>query len=305
MSKANVDNEKKICNSFKRQIKFLNEYVNSYQDSLINRVNLQERITGLNKGYEKFNEIQCDGNPEIFEKITNQYYDALAGANVLQNDLKNIIPEPSTEIVPQDLPGPSYQHSKMPMEEIPHFNGRIEDWPTYKTQFERIILSNSKLNDTQKLQYLKSSLHGEAANTIRVDETNYKVAWQSLLDKYYSKRDLILRHTDLLLKTIPMPDDTLQSRSKLANDMDDHVHALLQLTHSWSSIGTCVVTSIALSRMQESVQQKWKQKFTDMPRFLDTCKFLREDLSDSPETHRQTRNRTYGRTSPSSKRSRH
>lgn len=54
-----------------------------------------------------------------------------------------------------------------------------------------MIDSQTNLSDTEKLQYLKSALKGEAANKIKilsVDGSNYHKAWELLTRSYEVKR---------------------------------------------------------------------------------------------------------------------
>lgn len=50
--------------------------------------------------------------------------------------------------------------------EIPTFYGAIKAWPTFSGLFKTMIISNNTLSDIQKMQYLKTSVKGEAAQLI-------------------------------------------------------------------------------------------------------------------------------------------
>ena len=69
---------------------------------------------------------------------------------------------------------------KLPQASMPKFDGCYEEWLSFKDAFTSMIGSQNDLRIQEKLQYLKSSLSGEAFNKIKIfgitDET-FKRAW--------------------------------------------------------------------------------------------------------------------------------
>lgn len=50
--------------------------------------------------------------------------------------------------------------------EIPNFSGSIQKWPTFCELFRAMIIENKKLSQIQRMQYLKTTVSGEAAQLI-------------------------------------------------------------------------------------------------------------------------------------------
>lgn len=50
---------------------------------------------------------------------------------------------------------------------IPTFSGKYSEWITFRDLFKSLIHNNSKLDNVQKMHYLKSSLSGEAEHLLR------------------------------------------------------------------------------------------------------------------------------------------
>lgn len=76
---------------------------------------------------------------------------------------------------------------KLPNMSLPAFDGRYEDWPTFQDLFTASIHNNKSLSGSQKLQYLKSCVKGEAASLIKsftVTDANYREAWMLLEEQY-------------------------------------------------------------------------------------------------------------------------
>lgn len=73
--------------------------------------------------------------------------------------------------------------------EIREFSGDIKAWPTFSQLFSSLII----LCDIQKMQYLKSSVRGDAAKLIsnlEITNDNFSLAWQLLNNRYDNKRAL-------------------------------------------------------------------------------------------------------------------
>ncbi|EZA55743.1 hypothetical protein X777_04162 [Ooceraea biroi] len=85
-------------------------------------------------------------------------------------------PGPSTSV--RSTTEPSI-HIQLPRLNLPKFSGKYEEWFPFFDTFNSIIHSNESLNATQKFQYLRTSLVGDATNVIHsleITEANYEIA---------------------------------------------------------------------------------------------------------------------------------
>lgn len=73
---------------------------------------------------------------------------------------------------------------KLPVIELPKFDGNYELWMPFRDLFESLIASNAAIPAVQKLHYLRSALTGEAAKKIALQITirNYKRQLRSCLE---------------------------------------------------------------------------------------------------------------------------
>nr|XP_034195322.1 uncharacterized protein LOC117611485 [Osmia lignaria] len=72
---------------------------------------------------------------------------------------------------------------KLPQITMPTFSGDFHEWENYRDLFLALVDQNAALTGVQRLHYLKSSLSGEAALTLKniaVTESNYTTAWELL-----------------------------------------------------------------------------------------------------------------------------
>ncbi|KFM77970.1 hypothetical protein X975_07621, partial [Stegodyphus mimosarum] len=56
---------------------------------------------------------------------------------------------------------------RLPKLNLPTFSGYIHDWLSFRDLFVASIHNNNKLSESQKLSYLKVSLHGEASRIVQ------------------------------------------------------------------------------------------------------------------------------------------
>lgn len=110
---------------------------------------------------------------------------------------------------------------KLPEAPLPTFDGRFENWLSFKNAFHNLIDSHSDLSDIDKLYYLKAALKDEAANKIKIfamDGINYAKAWEVLERAYEVKRVLITRHLSFILNLPSVERECTDGLTKFADD---------------------------------------------------------------------------------------
>ncbi|XP_076660830.1 uncharacterized protein LOC143364282, partial [Halictus rubicundus] len=267
------------------KITTLSNYLEFYKDSAKERIKLRERIERLKGLFNKFNEQQHDlmmlsdehENLELQrEEITDHYDDVIASALELLERLsiaQNTIPTESSFSKPNSLP------VNLPKINLPKFDGRIENWITFKDAFQIMIHAHEGLSNIQKLNYLKLSLSGRAETAIgafTISDDNYAAAWEHLNEIYDNKRALVLRHAALLRDTPAMPNESSEAIRDLVNYMQLHIRSLQALGRSWEDIANDLLTSIVISRMGKDTRKTWERTLADtqMPKINDIFKFL-------------------------------
>lgn len=111
---------------------------------------------------------------------------------------------------------------KLPETSLLTFDGKYENWLSFKNAFHKMIGSQTDLSDIDKLHYLKSALVGDAATKVKnfdVDNINYLNAWNLLERSYEVKRILISRHFFLILNLSAIDKETTNGLPKFADDM--------------------------------------------------------------------------------------
>ncbi|XP_043501597.1 uncharacterized protein LOC122523779 [Polistes fuscatus] len=113
---------------------------------------------------------------------------------------------------------------RVPAVQLPRFDGKHEEWPSFADSFQSVIGDNPAIRDIQKFAYLKSCLSGPAAEKIRVLEItadNYPIAWKTLVECYDNPLILINKHVRAILEGPPIdmdPATRLQWEQRYSRD---------------------------------------------------------------------------------------
>ncbi|XP_025993758.2 uncharacterized protein LOC113004496 [Solenopsis invicta] len=227
-----------------------------------------ERVTELFHAYEDFNDELTELDPNEshqteYENIEERYY--LLAAKIKNRLSASNISEASTSASHEDRP---YENSlatstkkrriKLPEASLPTFDGKFESWLSFKNSFRNMIGSQTDLSDIDKLHYLKSALTGEAANKIKIFETddiNYSKAWELLERSYEVKRILISRHLSSILNLPVLEKETSSGLSKLADDVQQHIASLSVLG---ASVGPEMIVHVLETKLPKSTAERWE-----------------------------------------------
>lgn len=179
---------------------------------------------------------------------------------------------------------PNFQQNKnlnikLPVINLPTFDGKYEAWSEFYDIFKSIIHENEHLTPIQKLHYLRSCLKGEATQVIQSLETsnqNYNVAWELLEERYDNPRLITQNHVKAIFE---MPAINKESHTQLRTLIDTtlkHLRALKALeepTDQWDTL----MMHIVGSKLDRSTQKEWERSIegTDMPKFDELIKFLK------------------------------
>jgi len=110
---------------------------------------------------------------------------------------------------------------------LPKFNGDSATWAEFKDQFDAAFHNDSNLAPSVKLQNLKNlmipdSIPAKLLSSFTITDTNYNLAYKTLVDRYNKTRELVFSYLDILVK-LPV----LDSQSGLQH-MIDTVNITLQ-----------------------------------------------------------------------------
>lgn len=93
-------------------------------------------------------------------------------------------------------------HIELPVIKIPDFHGKSTEWQSFIELFNRIVHNNQSISESVKMQYLQTSLKGDAAKLVihlAPNSNNYIVCYETLHKRYENKRELMNKIFDTFL----------------------------------------------------------------------------------------------------------
>ncbi|KAF9804311.1 hypothetical protein SFRURICE_011926 [Spodoptera frugiperda] len=132
-----------------------------------------EGVVGECEGEELYEFFQED----IYEKVYETYLtykvelkNALSQLNVHSSN-KEVCDASSDAVV------------RLPKIVLPNFSGRYTEWSSFRDLFVSLVHNNKKLDNVQRLHYLKTQLSGEAEQLVKhipITDLNYNKCWDML-----------------------------------------------------------------------------------------------------------------------------
>ena len=263
--------------SLNKQLESLQNTVAENEFDLVEARLRLDRIRTLFHAYEELHdelvllEIDNEGVAEM-DAITKAFYTIAA-------KIESIPPSDSTNPIPlrPEIPmGNStfieqQRQLKLPIAELPKFDGNLEEWLSFKNTFKVMIESRTDISDLVKFMYLKNCLTGEAANKIGVynaDNANYKNAWTLLTEAYERKRILLSKHLDAILDIPRLIDTSAKGVSKMVDTVRQHITMLGLLDFSVSDY---VIVRTLEKALPNDIRLKWEESLS-----LDAVPTLKE-----------------------------
>ncbi|KAI4486207.1 hypothetical protein M0802_012475 [Mischocyttarus mexicanus] len=196
-----------------------------------------ERLNTLMNEYEEMRDAEGidTGESDDFNRLEDRYYTILLKAN--PDKLPTNVNANKTLLTTSGNSGTASttEHARptrLPDIAIPKFDGDLEAWIAYRDSFLSMIGERSDLSEKEKLTYLKSSLTGMAHKVVESyhnKASNYKVAWEALLEAYDRPRMLITEVFDAMLRDQRPEAGDRNELVQLLNDFRARVNALISL----------------------------------------------------------------------------
>lgn len=195
------------------QVDFISEKW-EFEDAL---QTLQSRWSAVDKLHW---EIECELNGDkivVYEERYTRYESQF-------NDLKKAL---NTKMW-----AGTHREKTTPKLEIPVFYGKYNQWMSFKDLFTEAIHNNISLSSAQKMQFLKSKVHGEAERLIQhlpISSENYLVCWEILNRRFNNKKHIFTTHINMLFNLPTMQQQSLTALKKMHDVTVECLHAIKNL----------------------------------------------------------------------------
>ena len=185
---------------------------------------------------------------------------------------------------------------KLPKLQLPTFTGAYTDWMSFIDLFTASVDSNSQLSDSEKLNYLRACLKGDAARLISsmtIIDSNYSIALRLLRERYENKRCIVQAHLKAIWSQPVMKGESGIGLRKILETTNEHLRALQELgepVEHWDSL----LIFWLVEKLDPESKKQWQlsNPGTDVPkwevlvRFLDTRSRALEhgNFKETPQT---------------------
>ena len=168
---------------------------------------------------------------------------------------------------------------KLPKLNLPVFSGNYMEWTSFFDLFKGAVIDNSSLQGSQKLQYLKASVKGDAAKllaSIPVTDHNFDIAMNTLINRYENKRIIIRTHLHSIVSYRSLTTDNARDLRNLIEAMDEHRLAFQNLGEPVNSQDIFFVYLIS-EKLPTETRKQWElsskgkepQRYTELRLFLE------------------------------------
>ncbi|XP_043587608.1 uncharacterized protein LOC122569959 [Bombus pyrosoma] len=208
--------------------------------------------------------------------ITNIYYYLVVRLHILMD---NAPASSSSKSPSSDSPNVAEPTAiKLPEIQLSTFDGAIENWHSFYDAFSSMIDRSDRLTATQKFYYLRSSLTGKAARSIRslnVTEINYPIAIDILKKKFDCHRQVCMHHWDLIFEYPKINKETPEAIDDFLETVKANLQALEKLGEPITS--NVVLIKLLTSKLPSAIIRKWQRTLPDkkMPSYTHLVEFLK------------------------------
>lgn len=148
---------------------------------------------------------------------------------------------------------------KLPSVALPNFDGSYDKWLPFRDQFSIFVIKNVKLQDTDRLHHLRSTLSGEAVNSIShldITNENFESAWNILTTFYDNKRELVQTYVQNLYSLPSVKQYSSLNMRALRDKVNTSLNALRKLgepVDKWDSL----LLPLLIERLDKKLKSLW------------------------------------------------
>ncbi|CAG7632968.1 unnamed protein product [Allacma fusca] len=267
------------------KVKEYKEIVQAFNDQTANIVEIAvliEKTEKLEKEFEAHhNQVSDKLDDESYEVVAEEYRDGFKTLREVEVELKTWrrkLQARNPASSGNDSGNPSTADVKLPKLDLVTFSGDPFEWLSFHDLFKASIHSKTNISGAQKMQYLVSSLQGEALAMVKaftVSDENYTEAWELLKRRYHNTRLLV----NSVLKKFCDQSSLVEEDGPALRKMIDtslectrSLKILMVQVHHWDAM----LVYILAEKLDSETRQHWELslKTDDISSFEDLIKFL-------------------------------
>ena len=177
---------------------------------------------------------------------------------------------------------------KLPLHELPKFNGHYADWPAFWDQFRNTV-HERRIGDTTKLSYLKNCLTGEAYDLVkglRLVDGSYEIALRLLRQRFEDPKMILRELLDGLFAVSQAQPNNYASLRRVVSTFQEKITGLREIGYD---AGFVVLTHLLVRKLDLETRRAWETAQVDASRWDDFKKEFNHpgDGEDGEKTQMQ------------------
>lgn len=172
----------------------------------------------------------------------------------------------------------SLQH--LPPIRLPPFDGKYDEWESFRDRFTALIRDNKDLNDFAQMHFLSSCLKGpvlDCIENIPVTAANFDVTWNALVARYENKRRFLNVHLSTLLNLQAVTRESATEVRTLHDKVNVAVKSLSNLNRSSEELWSDALVHIISQKLDPCTYKAWSLKENDRdapPSYDELTRFI-------------------------------
>ncbi|XP_076660104.1 uncharacterized protein LOC143363391 [Halictus rubicundus] len=255
----------------------------------INRDTVEARLELLESYWLEFtnndDKIRAKADDELLKSryLVDNQFDVAEEAYISQKaGLKKMLGRTTVQPGAAAAP-PQPKRASMPKIVIEPFDGDYTRWTSFRDLFRSLVINNQQLTDVERLHYLKTSIIGEPADSLRhipITDDDFPRAWKLLEREYDNVAMLVNAQLGVLLSLPGMRTASASELKTLLHGTQNAVEALAALkrpVEHWSDW----LNYITVQRLDSETRLSWETTLEgedEMPTFSRLLDFLRARL---------------------------
>lgn len=166
---------------------------------------------------------------------------------------------------------------KLPEIQLVKFDGKLENWTTFRDTFKSLIHDSESISDIEKYYYLLSCVSGPALSLVKsmpVNADNYAIVWSALVKRYENKRALATAYLDKMFNFKPIIYESANNLNLFLNTFQENIKALEVL--DIPDMSSFILFYISLRNLDPVTRRAFEQSMTPgtIPRVTELLTFV-------------------------------
>lgn len=197
-------------------------------------------------------EDNADANKKNYEALFQRYITVIGKVQDAITDLNTMDREKK-------------KYVELPKLKLPDFDGKMAHWSNFIELFNQIVHNNKAIGDDARMQYLKTSVKGEAARLIGHLQTtarNYETAYNILTKRYANTRVQLGKLLDLILDSPPLAGETCNGLKNLHDTVYECLLGVKNLKiniENWDSL----LTHLLIKKLDKETRKHYECQLDD------------------------------------------